>query len=670
MPTLTLTLLSGNGPVNNWSDVSTPLNQVKTLLNTTKLDYLNMQDNGLRTVNLRSHANLEVGRVKVRNATGGSLAVDALAYASGTYSDGTDNYPKVAKAVATGTATTNHFAVGIIDAVIADGADGTMVLAKEVSGLNTSGASVVGDSIYLSPTAGAWTTVRPTGNQFVQVVGYVSVVHASTGRIVFDLSMRQEEWLFGAAGGLGAWLDADRDSGIHATAANTLALRIAGSDELVLDATSLSPNTNDGLALGTTILGFADFHLATGGVINWANGEITITETDANTLTIAGTATRLDLAAGILELNNAAEWDTGVAVVAGEYSIGRDADATNQLHFNVPTGATFEWSVNDAAELTLSATILNLAGVDAVFNDSQQILLGTGSDSALDYDGTNTVWNLRAAGTGNLLLNNGLVIIGDGTTTTHAGMTLGLYVDQRANDNGAFGIGSSDVAHGLTSGTGYTFLTGQYLHIQKNSATSGGAGFVGIKENVAEEQVMNFEAYGGQANATQTTAAVGLINFFAAQHDGANALAAATNSGVMYSFRGRNAAPANVALFIIDEDGDFLYDGADGGAFDLWVDAPLLRRFALETADPATVARSKWDELVKYDRTDLIRADILSYCSPEDAAAGHRSLVNGAQLQRALVGEAWQGYVRDLELAEKVEGLEAQVQKLLAQGRN
>jgi len=44
--------------------------------------------------------------------------------------------------------------------------------------------------------------------------------------------------------------------------------------------------------------------------------------------------------------------------------------------------------------------------------------------------------------------------------------------------------------------------------------------------------------------------------------------------------------------------------------------------------------------------------------------------VNGAQLQRALVGEAWQGYVRDLELAEKVEGLEAQVQKLLAQGRN
>ena len=40
--------------------------------------------------------------------------------------------------------------------------------------------------------------------------------------------------------------------------------------------------------------------------------------------------------------------------------MGREADATNQLHFNVPTGATMEWSVNDVAEATLSATLFNL----------------------------------------------------------------------------------------------------------------------------------------------------------------------------------------------------------------------------------------------------------------------------------------------------------------------
>ena len=51
---------------------------------------------------------------------------------------------------------------------------------------------------------------------------------------------------------------------------------------------TIAPSTNDGAALGTTTLGWSDLHLATGGVINWANGEVTITETDANTLTLAG----------------------------------------------------------------------------------------------------------------------------------------------------------------------------------------------------------------------------------------------------------------------------------------------------------------------------------------------------------------------------------------------
>lgn len=63
----------------------------------------------------------------------------------------------------------------------------------------------------------------------------------------------------------------------------------AGSlaDELYLTGAALTPAANDGLALGTTALGFADLHLATGGVINFANGEITLTET-ANALTMAG----------------------------------------------------------------------------------------------------------------------------------------------------------------------------------------------------------------------------------------------------------------------------------------------------------------------------------------------------------------------------------------------
>ena len=53
-------------------------------------------------------------------------------------------------------------------------------------------------------------------------------------------------------------------------------------------------------------------------------------------------------------------FSSGVAVTAGSYQVGRDADGTNQLHFNGPTGSTMEWSINDTAEMTLSATLLDV----------------------------------------------------------------------------------------------------------------------------------------------------------------------------------------------------------------------------------------------------------------------------------------------------------------------
>ena len=187
MPTLTLTLLSGNGPANNWSDVLTPLDQIKTWANTTKLDYANVQNNGLRTVNLRSHANLEVGRVKVRNNTGGTLAAGAIVYPSGTYSDGTDNYPTVALAVSTQSRSTTKYGSLILDAAISDGADGTALMAKEVSSLDTS-ALAVNQPVLLSDVAGGYVGLLSDladEDYSVQIVGFVSVSSATLGRIVF-----------------------------------------------------------------------------------------------------------------------------------------------------------------------------------------------------------------------------------------------------------------------------------------------------------------------------------------------------------------------------------------------------------------------------------------------------------------------------------------------------
>lgn len=56
-------------------------------------------------------------------------------------------------------------------------------------------------------------------------------------------------------------------------------------DEIRMNGTSFAPVANDGIALGTTSLSFADLFLASGAVINFANGNYTITHSSA-TLTI------------------------------------------------------------------------------------------------------------------------------------------------------------------------------------------------------------------------------------------------------------------------------------------------------------------------------------------------------------------------------------------------
>lgn len=105
-----------------------------------------------------------------------------------------------------------------------------------------------------------------------------------------------------------------------------------------------------------------------------------------------------------LTLNSVKTWDfgtvltstiapitftAGIAVTAASYWIGRDADGTNQFHFNTPTGAGYEFSVNDVAAFTIAGdaeivqTIANLTGGETGFtgtyitsNDTNGTVIG------------------------------------------------------------------------------------------------------------------------------------------------------------------------------------------------------------------------------------------------------------------------------------------------------
>ncbi len=66
---------------------------------------------------------------------------------------------------------------------------------------------------------------------------------------------------------------------------------------------AVKPSANDGAALGVTGTGWADFFLASGGVIDFNSGDVTLTHS-SNLLTITGGNTRVDR----LEIDGANDW--------------------------------------------------------------------------------------------------------------------------------------------------------------------------------------------------------------------------------------------------------------------------------------------------------------------------------------------------------------------------
>lgn len=120
--------------------------------------------------------------VAVVAATGG-IAKGDLVYPSGY--DATKGKIIVSKAKADGTAPAN-VAWFVAPAAITEDEEGVVVGAMELTGKDTSGASAVGDPVYLSAAAaGAYALAAPSGaGTVVQQVGVVTAKHAETGKVL------------------------------------------------------------------------------------------------------------------------------------------------------------------------------------------------------------------------------------------------------------------------------------------------------------------------------------------------------------------------------------------------------------------------------------------------------------------------------------------------------
>lgn len=151
-------------------------------------------------------------------------------------------------------------------------------------------------------------------------------------------------------------------SGSGANAALSNLASVAINSALVL-------GTSDGAALGSTTKQWSDLFLAEGGVINWDNGDATLTQTN-NDITFAGittfgvgTSTAVTL--GSIELGH--DSDTTIArVSAGVASIEGKNIALNGTGETLTTGTIELGAASDTTLARASAGVVSVEGVNLV----------------------------------------------------------------------------------------------------------------------------------------------------------------------------------------------------------------------------------------------------------------------------------------------------------------
>ena len=109
---------------------------------------------------------------------------------------------------------------------------------------------------------------------------------------------------------------------------------------------AITPNANDGGALGSATLSYSDAFLATGGVINWNNGAATIRESGGDVI-IEGAAGGVLTVARIGGSAGASAVIINDGSFSGIYTLGAAA-----LSFGVNSAA--RWSIEAASPYTLS----------------------------------------------------------------------------------------------------------------------------------------------------------------------------------------------------------------------------------------------------------------------------------------------------------------------------
>jgi len=177
--------------------------------------------------------------------------------------------------------------------------------------------------------------------------------------------------------------------------ANTINFHANNAKEMVLVENSLSPGTSDGTALGTTSLMWSDVFLASGAVMNFNNGNVTITHTNGTGLTINST-NKLMFGDAASFIQQSAD---GTLTIEGEAILDLNASTRVDVSGALTAGGIIKTDDNTNATSTTDGSLQTDGGLsvvlDAIFGDDVSLLsdsavlnLGAGNDVTITHDGT------------------------------------------------------------------------------------------------------------------------------------------------------------------------------------------------------------------------------------------------------------------------------------------
>lgn len=402
--------------------------------------------------------------------------------------------------------------------------------------------------------------------------------------------------------------------------------------------------------------GYLSFHTVPNGGSTTERGRFTSTGRFAIGTTSADELLHVANAAGAASI----QIENEHAVTLGDPTVKFARGGTVQ--------ATVGWDDSAARFAIALGSTLGTGDVLAAVEGTTDVYSNGGIALHLDWNNNQTgrAFDItRDAGGFQILtvFEEGLMVLGDGNhADSNANMTTGLTINQGGNDDQILCLKSTDIATGLSNVTEAIVETDDFCTFQRRTFDHGGTRIQSMAvDSALIAESLSFDAYGARADTLKSTSGVGLITFYASQHNGANALADVAADGNVLAVRCRRGG-AKVTVFLIDEDGDVHGDAGSGAAnsgtgyyaYDEFDDAALVRALELER-NPAGLVRTEFDRLLQYGRRDLEAARIATFNDGPEGD-GH-VFVNYSALARLHSGAIWQQSMSIHELRAECAGL-------------